>query len=154
MIMTEKITLIDYPLDVLYLKDLAERKRASAELHHDNRYTKIFNEYMSVKINDDYVNKIISDFEITAKPKIYYQAPNYYLPMHIDNGTQCSLNFLISDDLAPITFEDGEFFYHQCLLNTQVKHSVLNTQKERILLKFSIFDKSYNEVLKTLKYVV
>ena len=152
--MQDKITLINYPLDMPYLKDLAERKRSEADLHYDNRYTKIFNQYTSVKINDPYVIQVMKDFEVNAKPKIYYQAPNYYLPMHTDNGTQCSINFIISDDAAPIIFEEGEFFYKQCLLNTQVKHSVLNLNKERILLKFSIFDKTYNDVLKTLKFRV
>jgi hypothetical protein len=152
--MQDKITLIDYHLDISYLRELAERERSKADLHYDNRYSRFFNEYMSVKLYDPYISQVMKDFEIVAKPKFYYQSPNYYLPMHVDNGTQCSLNFIISEDAAPIIFEEGEFFYKQCLLNTQVKHSVLNLNKERILLKLSIFDKTYNDVLKTLKFRV
>lgn len=148
------IVLLAYPLDMPYLIGLAEDMRSLAISHNDNRYTRIFSEYKSIQINNSYTQKIMNDFNVNAKAKIYYQQPNYYLPMHMDNQTLCSLNFIIGDseDLAPITFETGNVVYKQALLNTQRKHSVFNGSKERILLKFSIFDSSFEQVAKTLKY--
>lgn len=150
------IILLKYPLDVEYLNGLAEDMRSKAVSHVDSRYTRSFSEYKSVQVNNSYIKKITTDFNVNAKAKIYYQQPNYYLPMHIDNQTLCSLNFIIGDssDLAPVTFEAGNVYYKQALLNTQVKHSVLNGPKERVLLKFSIFDLSFDELAKKLKYIV
>jgi hypothetical protein len=154
--MNNKLTHIDYPLDMPYLLKLADHKRKEVLSYSDSRYIKSLDEWKVVKVQDFYLDKIMKDFGVNAKPRFYFHAPNYHLPMHTDNGTQCSLNFIIGsfEDMAPIIFEDGEIFYKQCLLNTQVKHSVLNKDKERILLKFSIFDRSYEDVVRTLKYVV
>ncbi len=148
------IVLLNYSLDMEYLTKLSKELRIHATCHNDSRYTRSFSEYRSISIDNSYTKKIMKDFDINAKVKMYYQQPNYYLPMHIDNKTLCSLNFIIGDmdELAPITFDFGNVYYRQALLNTQTNHSVLNGAKERILLKFSIFDISFSQVAKTLKY--
>ena len=42
--------------------------------------------------------------------------------------------------------------YDQALLNFQELHSVPKSSTGRIILKFSIFDESYEEVLEKIKY--
>jgi hypothetical protein len=69
--------------------------------------------------------------------------------MHADYGTKCAINIILSDDAAPIIFEDvGEFNYTCALLNIQERHSVPSYPKERFLLKYSIFDVDYHEAVK------
>ena len=44
--------------------------------------------------------------------------------------------------------------YSQALVNVQREHSIKTDNEERIMLKFSIKDKSFEEVLKDMNYVV
>lgn len=86
---------------------------------------------------------------LDIRPRFYRQQENTELPMHSDNGTLCSINIIISDDAAPIIFEAGGSFSYECaILNIQERHSVPAYPKERFLLKYSIFDIDYNELVK------
>lgn len=83
------------------------------------------------------------------RPRFYKQQANTELPMHSDYGTKCAINIILSDDAAPILFENGgEFKYTCALLNIQERHAVPAYPKERFLLKYSIFDIDYHEAVK------
>jgi hypothetical protein len=94
----------------------------------------------------------MDDFQVLGKPRFYWTAPNSCIPEHVDNGTQCSLNFILSPDPAPITFYGIDYYYKQVLLNTTLPHSVNNGPIERVLLKISIFDETYQQLAARINY--
>ena len=53
----------------------------------------------------DYIDKIMKDLNIVSKPRFFYQKSNFHLKPHIDFGTQCGVNILLSDDPVPINIE-------------------------------------------------
>ena len=82
-----------------------------------------------------------------VKPRYYVQAKGSSVPFHTDMKTECSINIILSNRAGPICFEDiGEVVYRCALLNTTKRHGVPKFKTERLLLKFSIFDKTYQEV--------
>ena len=88
------------------------------------------------------------------RARFYKQLPNTEVPMHTDRGTTCSVNIILSDDYVPITFkEEGDILYKCALLDIQKNHCVKKHNKERILLKFSIFDIDYETALDNYKNV-
>lgn len=103
------------------------------------------------KITDGYGYEISELFKKQfnlkdCRPRFYIQKPNSTIPFHVDRGTLCSLNILLSDNLAPITFKSGNIYYKSALLNTQEPHAVYTGAETRILYKISIFDKTYQEL--------
>ena len=81
------------------------------------------------------------------RPRFYRQLANTEVPFHQDRGTLSSINIVLSEEYSPITIEGvGEINYKCAILNTQVRHGVKAHPEERILLRFSIFDKSYEEI--------
>lgn len=93
---------------------------------------------------------MVNDLGIKAKPRFYWLESNAVLPEHVDHNTTCSLNFILSEDPAPVTIGGNDYYYNQCVLNTTIPHSVTNNGPERILLKFSVFDVSYEDTVKTI----
>ena len=86
------------------------------------------------------------------RPRFYRQKKNFEIPPHKDLNTTCAVNFLVSQEPGPITFTDiGDIYYKVALLNLQQEHSVKKSEGERILLKFSFFDVSYEECKDKLK---
>lgn len=84
------------------------------------------------------------ELRLDIRPRFYILEAGTTLPMHVDRGTQCSFNIVV-EGTSPITFEEGEFYYKQALLNTQVMHGVFNTVDDRVLYKLSVFDATYEE---------
>lgn len=81
----------------------------------------------------------------------YRQLADTSVHMHIDPATLCSVNVILSDDPAPVIFEDfGEIQYRAALFNTSLNHAVPAHHSERLLLKFAYLDTSYDTVLKRL----
>ena len=77
----------------------------------------------------------------------YRQLANTSVHMHVDPATECSVNIVLSDDYAPVVFEDyGEILYECALFNTSLNHAVPKYSKERLLLKFSFLETSYERV--------
>lgn len=78
------------------------------------------------------------------------QDANTHVPMHSDSGTICSVNILLEEDSAPITFEDiGDVYYRCAFVNVGGKrHMVKSWPEERVLLKYSIKNRSYEECLR------
>ena len=89
------------------------------------------------------------------KPRYYVQAKGSSVPFHRDQNTECSINIVLSNRAGPILFEDiGEIVYRCALLNTTQRHSVPEFKTERLLLKYSIFDKTYQDVRKKLQHFI
>tara|TARA_A100001388_G_scaffold74281_2_gene52699 strand:- start:1412 stop:1927 length:516 start_codon:yes stop_codon:yes gene_type:complete len=85
-------------------------------------------------------------FDVDIDPRYLKQHANTEVPMHSDNGTQTCINILLSDNFGPITFEDiGDIQYECALINVSKRHAVKKHSEERLLLKLSIFDKTYEE---------
>ena len=78
--------------------------------------------------------------------RFYKLDANQYLAPHMDNKTQCCINFILNDNPAPITIQDIPYTYKQALINTRMSHSVRNGNTDRILFKISIFDLAFDEV--------
>jgi len=107
-----------------------------------------------LSIRDDF-ESLYDDLNIrqfNPSPRFYYLPSGSYLPSHKDDGTQCSVNFLLSGTEESIIVEGEHYTYTQGVLNTQVLHSVDNRDgsSDRMLLKFSIFDNVYSEVVDSL----
>lgn len=151
--MTEYLTLLNYPLDTRVLLESAAKSKLQAESYTDSRYPDYQFDYWRIgHYIDEHIEKIMTDFEVTGKPRFYWLKSNAYLPTHVDNGTTCSINFILSDNPSPVTFNRKNYLYKQALLNTSTPHSVFNTSSERILLKISIFDETYKQLAQRIKY--
>ena len=89
----------------------------------------------------------------TGRPRYYRVAANSVLLPHIDYGTTCSINHILNDDAAPITFVDhGEFEYKTALIDTTIMHGVNNLEKlDRYLFKISFYDMTFEEVSQCLQ---
>jgi len=81
-----------------------------------------------------------------VRPRFYKQQANTSVPMHRDMNTKCSINIILSDKYSPVVFEEGGGINYKCaLLNLRKRHSVPAFEEERLLIKFSIFDVSYED---------
>lgn len=109
-------------------------------------------------IADDIMTQLgLNDFVKDYRPRFYLLEKNSYLMNHIDHGTKCSINIIVDDGASPspVIFEGGEMhkkpkggqalFYTSALFNTTKMHGVINDDEDRILLKISIFDKTFEE---------
>ncbi len=121
-----------------------------------------------------YVEKEFNDlYHINSKGRYYVLPPNYELTPHNDVGTKCGFNFVLKGS-SPIVFHKGDwpgplinktYFdevnkkpnydnypvlykqkYIKALLNLQKIHSVPKSKTSRIIIKFSIFDESFEAV--------
>jgi hypothetical protein len=151
--MSKLFVRLNYPLDKAILLESAKRARDVAKPYTDSRYPGLQMDTWHIgHYTDEHIEKIMADFKLEGKPRFYWTAPNSVIPEHVDNGTQCSLNFILSEDPAPISFSGENYIYEQVLLNTTIPHSVTNGPIERILLKISIFDETYEQLSTRIKY--
>lgn len=148
------IVQLDYPLDVKEALKLAANVRKEAQPYVDGRYPAMdFNHWQIFRLQNPFTQKIIEDFNVEGKPRFYWLAPNTSIPYHVDHNTTCSINFLLTTPAVPVTFEgDNKYEYTQALLNTSVRHKVVNGNHERILLKISIFNETYEQLAERIKY--
>ena len=105
---------------------------------------------------DEYITDLCNKLDINAKPRFYTLKANEVLPHHVDNDTECAINFILSDEAAPITFQEtgNTYYYKTALLNTSLWHGVWNGPNDRILLKLSIFDQPYEAVKEKLERIL
>lgn len=146
-----------------HLDLLVDEQRLELELelnHHDGiyysdpRYDQTVSGWKIVKNDSLYeAHDLAAALGLQTKPRYYILEPGYSIPDHIDNGTQCSINIILGiDDQAPIRYTDyGDFYYKYALIDTTKKHGVPPSANERRMLKLSIMDKSYEDVIKHLK---
>ena len=136
--------------DILLLE--SDRARKSAKpWHHKNKVTAGPSWLVSYHTSD-YIENIMKDLNIKGSPRFYFQQPHFHLKPHRDYGTQCAVNFILNGT-TPINIEGKEYVYSQALINVQREHSIKTDNEERIMLKFSIKDKSFEEVLNNIKYI-
>lgn len=151
------ITLVDYKFDKERLIEIANEVRKDGFAYYDDRMDKTIENVKIARVPNPKkypeIMKIMMDFEIYGKVRFYWTDANTDIPMHTDNnGLMCSLNFLLSDELSPITIEDEEYYYEQCLLDTTSWHGVTKGPRERLLFKIAILNESYEDLQKRLKY--
>mgnify|MGYP000149542506 CR=1 FL=1 len=145
-----KISHLKYNFDKneLYIDFL--RNYDKAKSYED--YRKKLDEWKIIRYEkSEYVQKICSDLGVDGDPRFYVLEPYAFLGQHLDHGTQCSINVILSDKPAPVSFMGKEFYYEACLLNTQLRHGVQNGPEERLLFKLSIKNKTYDEVKQILE---
>ena len=136
--------------DILLLE--SDRASKSAKpWHHKNEVTAGPSWLVSYHTSD-YIENIMKDLNIKGSPRFYFQQPHFHLKPHRDYGTQCAVNFILNGT-TPINIEGKEYVYSQALVNVQREHSIKTDNEERIMLKFSIKDKSFEEVLNNIKYI-
>ena len=151
----DPLTLLHYPLDTASLLQSASNARLHAEPYTDSRYPNLRKKDWYIgRYTDEHIDKIMQDFEVIGSPRFYWLEPFANIPKHIDNGTQCSINLIITENPAPITIEGVDYTYLQALLNTTLPHSVQNGASERIMLKISIFDETYESLSERIKFKI
>ena len=146
------LTHLHYPLDVKKCLKIASKAYINAEEYTDNsgvyKPGQSIDHWLVGRHQHEYFDLVMKDLNIKGRPRFYWLEADTVLDEHVDFNTTCSVNFVLSENAAPVTVGGQDFFYKQGLLNTTIPHSVTNSGTERILLKFSIFDVSYEDVLK------
>jgi hypothetical protein len=147
---------LNYPINKDILLIESNKARENAKPWQDDRApSSPWDEWLVAHHKSDYINKIMKELNIVGKPRFLYTKPNFFLKIHKDFGTQCAVNILLGDDHpAPINIEGVDYHYTQALINVQKEHSVTNGSKERVLFKFSIPDKSFEQVASEINYAV
>ena len=147
------LILLNYPIDkdqvLLDCEDLRKKSRSYTDYRMKGKNVE---NWTIIKYSNSYIEKIINDFEVEASPRIYFLKPFAFIPDHVDNSTKCSINFILSEKPAPIKIEKKHYSYTQALLDTTKTHSVLNGKEERILLKLSIFNETFENIAYRIKF--
>lgn len=145
----------DYPIDIEQTLKDAEAASEIKEVYTDDRYeNKPVHGWDIARFTTPNIEKIVSDFGFEkVKTSFYWQGPNVLLPPHVDYGSTVTLNFVLTDDPAPITIDGVEYYYKQGLINSGIKHWVQNGPDPRLILKITVYDKTFEEVAKNLKWV-
>lgn len=77
---------------------------------------------------------------------------NIEFGMHIDPGVKCSINILLSEDNAPVTFEGIDDVYYRCaLLDVSKMHKVKAYHKERLFMRFCFPTETFENIENELK---
>jgi len=98
------------------------------------------------QINDDL------GFGLNENITFYWYPANVTLPMHVDIRS-CSINLVLSNELAPLRFEEyGDFYYDQFIFDgLNNRHQVPIKWSERLTLQLAFFGVPYEEVRRRLK---
>lgn len=149
----EPLIHLNYHIDKKKLLCEASDAKLKSVGYTDNRYPELkLDNWLIGKYNSEYIQYIIDDFEVNGSPRFYWLLPNSIIPEHVDNNTLCSINIVLTENAAPITINNQNYEYECILLNTQIPHSVKNNDYERIMLKISIFNETYEQLSKRIKY--
>jgi hypothetical protein len=144
---------LNYKIDKNLLLQEANSVKDQAVGYTDSRYPGLkIDDWLVGHHHSDYIQKIMDDFRIKGKPRFYWLKAYAVIPEHVDNGTLCGLNFILTEGASPITFGDKNYRYDSVLINTTIPHSVKNNEHERIMFKISIFDQKFEEVAKKIKH--
>jgi len=136
----------DFDLDVNHLLEIWSKIKNKQVNYKDDRFDEVSSHFKIIKHDFEYAKELSKIFNVESKPRFYILDANTILNQHTDFGTLCSLNFILSDDPAPIIFDDIEFTYKYALLDTTKSHGVINNDKDRLLFKMSIFNETFEEV--------
>ena len=148
----ESILHLNYKIDKEILLAESVDAKKNAIPYTDSRYPNLkLNDLLVSYHTSDYVESVMNDFGISGKPRFYWLQPYAVIPEHVDNGTLCGLNFILTDNASPITFRDKDYLYEAALVDTTVPHSVKNNNHERVMFKISIFNQRFEEVAEQIK---
>ena len=77
----------------------------------------------------------------------YFKTPaGEEVPWHHDDIVWTTFNYLVEGD-SPFVYKTGEVFYYKCgLFDVSKEHMVPASDKERVLLKFSLIKQKYEDV--------
>ncbi len=90
-------------------------------------------------------NDLCKILDVHIKPRYYIQEVGSTIPWHVDRGTKCAINVVLSTDRDPIEFRDRSYHYSTALIDTTKEHRVSAVTEPRVLFKMSIFDKSFGD---------
>ena len=77
--------------------------------------------------------------------KFIFLRPTTYLDWHVDKGTKSAVIWkLFGNDT--IEYREGSYHYDMAIFDTSKEHRVAPLASERVLLKLSCFDMSYEEL--------
>lgn len=124
------------------------------EPYYDTKNERYLDDWLQKHVDVGHAYDICEMYKIRLgisdiRPRYYIQKNTFTLPWHKDRGTQCSLNFVLGGS-APISFRDGNYHYKYAILDTQEEHAVFHSKESenRVLLKLSVFDCSFEETVK------
>lgn len=139
---------LSYPLPLDELKAEAEKAKLSAQAYQDSRWPGwSADDWLIAHHSSVLIDTIMDDFNVNGKARFYWLEAGSQINTHCDRDTLCSLNFILSEDPAPITICGIDYQYRSALLDTTKPHSVQNGKDERLLLKISIFDYTFKKTL-------
>ena len=144
-----EMLVFDFDFDRNHLLAFFNEHKQHGEPYQDKRFGRfVWKSWRIVRdIEIEYADFINKHFNIDGSPRFYILDSGTILPMHIDQDTTCSLNFVLSENPAPIKFSSGnEYYYKTALLNTSIKHGVDKTSGDRVLFKLSIKDEPFDVV--------
>lgn len=148
----EPVLHLNYKIDKQRLLDEAAAVKHTAVGYTDSRYPDLsMDDWLVGHHTSEYVKKIMSNFKVTGKPRFYWLQPYAVIPEHVDNETLCGLNFILTDQASPISFQEKDYIYQSALVNTALPHGVENNQHERIMFKISIFNETFEQVADRIK---
>jgi hypothetical protein len=144
-----EILVFDFDFDRDLLLSYWNEYKNSSKPYQDKRFNRFFMKNWRI-VNDfeiDYATYLNQQFGINGSPRFYILEANTSLMMHVDQDTTCALNFVLSDNPAPVRFGSGaSYLYKSALLNTSIKHAVDKSENDRILFKLSIKDEPFEDV--------
>jgi hypothetical protein len=148
----EPVIHLNYKINKTQLLLEAGQIKDQAISYTDSRYPDLkMDDWLIGFHTSKYIDQIMKDFDIQGKPRFYWLQPYAVIPEHVDNGTLCGLNFILTENASPITFGNKDYYYESILVDTTIPHSVKNNQYERIMLKISVFNETFNEVAERIK---
>lgn len=147
------LTEIDYEYDKKMLLREAE-DREGYEPFVDPKTGTVIKEWLIKRDVSGYGRTICDEFmrilNVPIKPRFYIQEKGFTLPPHVDRGTTCAINFVLSTKRDPITFHTDwgymRYTYETAIVDVTQRHEVTASSEDRLLFKMSIFDKSFDEV--------
>jgi hypothetical protein len=148
----EPILYLNYKIDKLRLLAEANDIKHKAVGYTDSRYPNLkMDDWLIGYHSSNYVEQVMRDLGVDGKPRFYWLKPYTVIPEHVDNGTLCGLNFILTEGASPITFENQDYYYESALIDTTIPHSVKNNENERIMFKISIFNETFDQVAEKIK---
>lgn len=143
---------INYKVDKTKLLAEALIVKKSAKGYTDSRYPDLkINDWLIGHSQSAYSYEVMRDLNVEGRPRFYWLRPNAVIPEHVDNGTLCGINFILTNGASPISFSDRDYYYEAALIDTTVPHRVKNNENERIMFKISIFNETFEQVAEKIK---
>ena len=149
----DDIMVFDFPIDTKeLLKTLNEMKGTP---YQDCRMNTQLDEWLIYRDpKSKYISQLKSLFNLPSFPRFWKQEPGFYLEPHTDLNP-AAINFVLTEDPAPINIEGHEYNYKAAVVNILKYHSVQNNDNTRVLFRLTIeepctFEETKNRVKEVL----